>query len=149
MPVIRNQVRQLRAMRNMTQQELADQIGVTRQTVSPSNKTNIHPRSKLLSRSRWYWAPRWNSASSTTLKVNAETRHNGFVLRMSPFNWPFYVLQGPEFLSFEGTLVERPFPRPLCRETDSEIFLLAGQARLSAFSWMLPGAMGNWHAFRP
>jgi putative transcriptional regulator len=30
---IRNRIRELRAARSMTQQELADQIGVTRQTV--------------------------------------------------------------------------------------------------------------------
>lgn len=33
MPGIRNTVRDLRAARSMTQQELADEIGVTRQTV--------------------------------------------------------------------------------------------------------------------
>ena len=33
MPGIRNQVRELRALREMTQQELADKVGVTRQTV--------------------------------------------------------------------------------------------------------------------
>ena len=33
MPAIRNQIRELRALREMTQQELADQIGVTRQPV--------------------------------------------------------------------------------------------------------------------
>lgn len=33
MPAIRNQIRELRAMREMTQQELADRVGVTRQTV--------------------------------------------------------------------------------------------------------------------
>ena len=33
MPAIRNQIRELRASRNMTQQELADKVGVTRQTV--------------------------------------------------------------------------------------------------------------------
>jgi putative transcriptional regulator len=33
MTAIRNRIRELRALREMTQQELADQIGVTRQTV--------------------------------------------------------------------------------------------------------------------
>ena len=33
MPAIRNQIRELRATREMTQQELADRVGVTRQTV--------------------------------------------------------------------------------------------------------------------
>ena len=33
MPSIRNQVRELRAAPSMTQQDLADRIGVTRQTV--------------------------------------------------------------------------------------------------------------------
>ena len=33
MPAIRNQIRELRALREMTQQDLADQVGVTRQTV--------------------------------------------------------------------------------------------------------------------
>jgi putative transcriptional regulator len=33
MPAIRNQIRELRAQREMTQQDLADKIGVTRQTV--------------------------------------------------------------------------------------------------------------------
>jgi putative transcriptional regulator len=33
MPAIRNQIRELRALREMTQQELADKVGVTRQTV--------------------------------------------------------------------------------------------------------------------
>lgn len=33
MPAIRNQLKELRTVRNMTQQELADQIGLTRQTV--------------------------------------------------------------------------------------------------------------------
>jgi len=33
MPGLRNTLRDLRAARSMTQQELADQIGVTRQTV--------------------------------------------------------------------------------------------------------------------
>ena len=33
MPAIRNQIRELRAAREMTQQDLADRVGVTRQTV--------------------------------------------------------------------------------------------------------------------
>ena len=33
MPGLRNTIRELRAERNMTQQELAEKIGVTRQTV--------------------------------------------------------------------------------------------------------------------
>lgn len=33
MPAIRNKIRELRALREMTQQDLADKIGVTRQTV--------------------------------------------------------------------------------------------------------------------
>jgi putative transcriptional regulator len=33
MPAISNRIRELRALRDMTQQELADQLGVTRQTV--------------------------------------------------------------------------------------------------------------------
>ena len=33
MPAIRNCIRELRAERNMTQQDLADHVGVTRQTV--------------------------------------------------------------------------------------------------------------------
>lgn len=33
MAAIRNQIRELRALREITQQELADKIGVTRQTV--------------------------------------------------------------------------------------------------------------------
>ncbi len=33
MPSIRNQIRELRAVHSLTQQELADRIGVTRQTV--------------------------------------------------------------------------------------------------------------------
>jgi putative transcriptional regulator len=43
MAAIRNQIRELRAMKQMTQQELADRIGVTRQTeqdkYSPSLET--------------------------------------------------------------------------------------------------------------
>ena len=33
MGTIRNQIRELRALREMTQQELADRVGVTRQTI--------------------------------------------------------------------------------------------------------------------
>lgn len=49
MPGLRNTIRELRAQRSMTQQELADAIGVTRQTViaieldkySPSLETSF------------------------------------------------------------------------------------------------------------
>lgn len=43
MPAIRNQIRELRAMRAMTQQELADQIGVTRQTVIAIEQDKYSP----------------------------------------------------------------------------------------------------------
>ena len=43
MPAIRNQVRELRAARNITQQELADQIGVTRQTVIAIEQDKYSP----------------------------------------------------------------------------------------------------------
>lgn len=43
MPVIRNQIRQLRAAREMTQQELADRIGVTRQTVIAIEQDKYSP----------------------------------------------------------------------------------------------------------
>jgi putative transcriptional regulator len=43
MPAIRNQVRELRAARNMTQQELADQVGVTRQTVIAIEQDKYSP----------------------------------------------------------------------------------------------------------
>ena len=43
MPVIRNQIRELRALRAMTQQELADQIGVTRQTVIAIEQDKYSP----------------------------------------------------------------------------------------------------------
>ena len=43
MPAIRNQVRDLRAARNITQQELADQIGVTRQTVIAIEQDKYSP----------------------------------------------------------------------------------------------------------
>jgi putative transcriptional regulator len=42
-PAIRNQVRELRAARNITQQELADQIGVTRQTVIAIEQDKYSP----------------------------------------------------------------------------------------------------------
>lgn len=43
MPAIRNQVRELRAARNITQQELADQVGVTRQTVIAIEQDKYSP----------------------------------------------------------------------------------------------------------
>lgn len=43
MPAIRNQVRELRALREMTQQELADKIGVTRQTVIAIEQDKYSP----------------------------------------------------------------------------------------------------------
>ena len=43
MPTIRNQVRELRALLGMTQQELADQIGVTRQTVIAIEQDKYSP----------------------------------------------------------------------------------------------------------
>jgi putative transcriptional regulator len=43
MPAIRNQVRELRAARNMTQQELADRVGVTRQTVIAIEQDKYSP----------------------------------------------------------------------------------------------------------
>lgn len=43
MPSIRNQIRELRAARSMTQQELADQIGVTRQTVIAIEQDKYSP----------------------------------------------------------------------------------------------------------
>ena len=43
MPAIRNQIRELRAMREMTQQELADQVGVTRQTVIAIEQDKYSP----------------------------------------------------------------------------------------------------------
>jgi len=43
MPVIRNQIRELRALREMTQQELADRIGVTRQTVIAIEQDKYSP----------------------------------------------------------------------------------------------------------
>lgn len=43
MPAIRNQIRDLRAVREMTQQELADQVGVTRQTVIAIEQDKYSP----------------------------------------------------------------------------------------------------------
>jgi putative transcriptional regulator len=43
MPAIRNQIRDLRAERNMTQQELADKVGVTRQTVIAMEQDKYSP----------------------------------------------------------------------------------------------------------
>jgi putative transcriptional regulator len=43
MPAIRNQIRELRAARKMTQQELADQVGVTRQTVIAIEQDKYSP----------------------------------------------------------------------------------------------------------
>ncbi len=43
MPAIRNQIRELRALREMTQQELADRVGVTRQTVFAIEQDNNSP----------------------------------------------------------------------------------------------------------
>ena len=43
MPSIRNQLRELRAARRMTQQELADLIGVTRQTVIAIEQDKYSP----------------------------------------------------------------------------------------------------------
>ena len=43
MPAIRNQVKELRAARGMTQQELADKVGVTRQTVIAIEQDKYSP----------------------------------------------------------------------------------------------------------
>jgi putative transcriptional regulator len=43
MPAIRNQLRELRAKRDMTQQELADRVGVTRQTVIAMEQDKYSP----------------------------------------------------------------------------------------------------------
>jgi len=43
MPAIRNQIRELRALRGMTQQELADQVGVTRQTAIAIEQDKYSP----------------------------------------------------------------------------------------------------------
>jgi putative transcriptional regulator len=43
MPAIRNQIRELRARREMTQQQLADLVGVTRQTVIAMEQDKYSP----------------------------------------------------------------------------------------------------------
>ena len=43
MPAIRNQIRELRASKKMTQQELADQVGVTRQTIIAIEQDKYSP----------------------------------------------------------------------------------------------------------
>ena len=43
MAAIRNQIRELRAMKEMTQQELADRIGVTRQTIIAIEQDKYSP----------------------------------------------------------------------------------------------------------
>lgn len=43
MPAIRNQIRDLRASREMTQQELADRVGVTRQTIIAMEQDKYSP----------------------------------------------------------------------------------------------------------
>ncbi len=43
MPAIRNSIRDLRAAREMTQQDLADQVGVTRQTVIAMEQDKYSP----------------------------------------------------------------------------------------------------------
>jgi putative transcriptional regulator len=43
MPAIRNQIRELRAVREITQQELADQVGVTRQTIIAMEQDKYSP----------------------------------------------------------------------------------------------------------
>ena len=43
MPAIRNTIRDLRAAREMTQQELADRVGVTRQTVIAIEQDKYSP----------------------------------------------------------------------------------------------------------
>lgn len=43
MAAIRNQIRDLRAAREMTQQELADKVGVTRQTVIAIEQDKYSP----------------------------------------------------------------------------------------------------------
>jgi putative transcriptional regulator len=43
MGAIRNQIRELRAARKMTQQDLADQIGLTRQTVIAIEQDKYSP----------------------------------------------------------------------------------------------------------
>ncbi len=43
MPAIRNHIRELRALLEMTQQELADRVGVTRQTVIAMEQDKYSP----------------------------------------------------------------------------------------------------------
>ena len=43
MAAIRNQIRELRALREMTQQELADRVGVTRQTIIAIEQDKYSP----------------------------------------------------------------------------------------------------------
>ena len=43
MSAIRNQIRELRAAREMTQQQLADEVGVTRQTVIAMEQDKYSP----------------------------------------------------------------------------------------------------------
>lgn len=43
MPAIRNQIRELRAVQKLTQQELADRVGVTRQTVIAIEQDKYSP----------------------------------------------------------------------------------------------------------
>jgi putative transcriptional regulator len=43
MPAMRNQIRELRALREMTQQELADRVGVTRQTIIAMEQDKYSP----------------------------------------------------------------------------------------------------------
>ena len=43
MPAIRNRIRELRAAREMTQQQLADEVGVTRQTVIAIEQDKYSP----------------------------------------------------------------------------------------------------------
>ena len=43
MPAIRNRIRELRALQNLTQQELADRVGVTRQTVIAIEQDKYSP----------------------------------------------------------------------------------------------------------
>ncbi|MGC2638462.1 MAG: helix-turn-helix transcriptional regulator [Acidobacteriaceae bacterium] len=43
MGAIRNQIRELRAQRSLTQQDLADQVGVTRQTVIAMEQDKYSP----------------------------------------------------------------------------------------------------------
>jgi putative transcriptional regulator len=42
-PAIRNRIRELRAARDLTQQQLADQVGVTRQTVIAMEQDKYSP----------------------------------------------------------------------------------------------------------